>query len=102
MWMHAAEAANAPLAIIIGFVFGMWARRRCGSPWSAYALALIPGVILAGVSHYWFGENVKTLPDALVWMAWTGFGTFSGWQKQRKVKTIHSLNLSGRESGGLG
>ncbi|HWR51430.1 MAG TPA: hypothetical protein VN428_10005 [Bryobacteraceae bacterium] len=102
MWMHAAEVANAPLAIAIGFVFGVWARRSGLSPWSAYALALIPGVLLAGVSHYWFGQDVKTLPDALVWMTWTAFGIFSGWHKVRKPNASHTLNLSGREPRGLG
>lgn len=101
MWMHAAEVANAPLALVIGFVFGVWARRRGASPWSAYAFALMPGVLLAVISHLWFGEGVKTLPDALVWMAWTAFGAVSGWHKQRKPRGLYALNLSGREPRGL-
>ncbi len=97
MWTRLAEVGNNPLAILIGFAIGRWARRRGESPWTAYAVALIPGVILAAVSEYWFGEHVLVWGNALVWLTWTGFGVFCGWREPRKKPVLTGLNLSGRE-----
>jgi MFS family permease len=97
MWAMAAEIANYPVAILIGYLFGRFARRRGDSAWTAYALAVIPGAALAAVSELWFGERILLWPNALVWLAWTGFGVSAGWREPKQKSPIRTLNLSARQ-----
>jgi len=98
------HAVQVPLAAICGAACGTLARRRRFSGVDAYALALIPGVLLA-VATAVFGpspaaRNEQFWQGLVVWAAWSLFGTLLGVRGRRQAPSITTLGLGGNRSQG--
>ena len=93
------HAVQWPLACICGLLAGIVARRRKLTGVEAYALALVPGVLIY-IASALFGP-ARMPPDQqpwmglLIWAAWSAFGVIAGATHVRKSK-ITTLNLSGK------
>ncbi|HEY1203316.1 MAG: hypothetical protein ABSH46_03925 [Bryobacteraceae bacterium] len=98
--MTVLHAVQWPLACLCGVLAGLIARRRKLSGVEAYALALVPGVLIYIASEV-FGP-ARTPRDQqpwlglLIWAAWSAFGVIAGSSHVRK-RRITTLNLSGND-----
>ena len=93
------HAVQWPLAFICGLLAGLIARRRKLSGVEAYALALVPGVLIY-IASALFGparmpRDQQPWLGLLIWAAWSAFGVIVGVSHVRKSK-ITTLNLSGK------
>jgi len=93
------HAVQWPLAFICGLLAGLLVRRRKLSVVEAYALALVPGVLIYIVSAL-FGpsrmpRDQQPWLGLLIWAAWSAFGVIVGTSRAPKSK-IATLNLSGK------
>jgi hypothetical protein len=96
------HAVQWPLAFICGLLAGALARRRRLTGVEAYALALIPGVLIYGLSEL-FGpaatpRDRQPWLGLLIWAAWSAFGVIAAAGRVRK-RRITTLNLSGNDRG---
>jgi hypothetical protein len=93
------HAVQWPLAFVCGLMAGLIVRRRKLTAVEAYALALVPGVLIYLVSAL-FGP-ARMPPDQqpwmglLIWATWSAVGVIVGTTHVRKSK-ITTLNLSGK------
>ena len=98
--MTVLHAIQWPLACVCGLLAGLFARRRKLSGVEAYALALVPGVLiyiasaLLGPAHT--PREQQPWLGLLIWSAWSAFGVIAGISHIRKRK-ITTLNLSGND-----
>ncbi len=99
MTMTFLQIVQWPLAYLSGYVAGVIARRR-RLPWlEAYALALVPGLLIA-IASLVFGAsfasgNEQPWQGLLIWTSWTGLGMLGGTRSPRRNR-MTTLGLSGR------
>ena len=97
--MTVLHAVQWPLACVCGWLASAAARKRRMSWIEAYALALVPGVLIAlalallGPANPRPGE--QPWQGLIVWAAWSAFGVCVGIRAVRKRK-ITTLDLSSR------
>ena len=93
------HAVQWPLAFVCGLMGGLLVRRRRLSTVEAYALALVPGVLIYIASALFGPASVpgdhQPWMGLLIWAAWSAFGVIVGSSHVRKSK-ITTLNLSGK------
>ncbi len=98
--MTVLHALQWPLACACGLVAGWIARRRKMSWVEAYALALIPGVLIYAASELLAPATIprehQPWLGLLIWAAWSAFGVIAGLHHVRKRK-ITTLKLSGHD-----
>jgi hypothetical protein len=97
--MTVLHAIQWPLACLCGWLASAAARKRRLSWIEAYALALVPGVLIALVLTFFGPANPGRgeLPwqGLMVWAAWSAFGVCVGLGTVRKRK-ITTLDLTDR------
>ena len=93
------HAVQWPLAFVCGLMTGLMVRRRKLSAVEAYALALVPGVLIYIASALFGPASVprdqQPWLGLLIWAAWSAFGIIVGTSHAPKSK-ITTLNLSGK------
>ena len=93
------HAVQWPLAFVCGLLAGLLARRRRLSWVEAYALALIPGVLIYAASALLGPSRTPRGHEAwlglFIWAAWSACGVILGTRRVRK-REITTLNLSGK------
>jgi hypothetical protein len=98
--MTVLHAIQWPLACICGWIASGIARRRKLSGVEAYALALVPGVLIFIASVLWGPAHVtrdeQPWQGLIIWAAWSAFGVIAALGRVPKRK-ITTLNLSGKE-----
>ena len=94
------HAVQWPLACLCGLFASAIGRRRKLSGVEAYALALIPGVLIYIASQIFaparMPRDQQPWLGLLIWAAWSAFGVIAGASHAPRRK-ITTLNLSGND-----
>jgi membrane protease YdiL (CAAX protease family) len=93
------HAVQWPLACLCGYLAGAAARRRKLPWWGAYAVALLPGVLIA-VAAALFGpehaaSNEQPWQGFAIWAPWAGLGLFAGFRGLLRAR-LNSFGLNSR------
>jgi hypothetical protein len=95
------HAAQWPLACFCGWMALGIARRRKLSWIDAYALALVPGLLIALASSLFgpakMSRNEQPWQGMIIWAAWSAYGVYLSTRRARRPE-ITRLNLSDRPS----